>query len=89
MDARLTRRGFVAALTAGSAAAGAAPASAAEAAAKRPSLRPGPAAPVRAMYRDMPYFDFNGAAPAKAQRAKPQDKLETLSADRRWLLGVF
>ncbi len=87
MGAPLTRRGFVAVLGAAGGALGAAPASAAP---NAPALRPGNSAPVRATYRDtMAYFDFNGAQPARAAKAKAQPRLEDLTPEQRWLLGIL
>ncbi len=84
-NGKLTRRGFVAALGAAGGAAGAAPAMAAA----PDHVAPKRYRPVRALYGDLPYFDFTGATPpARPVRGKPLD-VASLTPEQRWLLGLL
>jgi hypothetical protein len=83
----LTRRTFVTALTAASGAAGAAPVLAGPPGAAH--VAPKRHAPVRAVYNDLPYFDFTGATPPyRPARAKKLDQSK-LTPEQRYLLGLF
>lgn len=82
---KLTRRGFVTALTVAGGAAGAGPALAAA----PDHVAPKRHAPVRATFGDLPYFDFTGRTPAyRPQPARPLDESK-LTPEQRWLLGLF
>jgi len=83
----LTRRAFVTTLTAAGGAASATPVLASPPGAAH--VAPKRHAPVRAVYNDLPYFDFTGATPSyRAQRARKLDQSK-LTPEQRYLLGLF